>query len=158
MWIQNSSRYDDDEVADLVYFATQDVDLTDVCINIKNGRLGGSAYDGIPEISNAPSSAKYLITLRLGAITEKWPFGPINYHFKAPEEVGPRNRFPFFVCNDWREWLVKIAAHEAKHIEQYRKGSIRSEISCEHFSVAVLDRYRAKVSAPEAEQLTMFAA
>ncbi len=158
MWIQNSSRYDDDEVADLVHFATQDVDLTDVCINIKNGRLGGSAYDGIPEISNAPSSAKYLITLRLGTTTEKWPLGPINYHFKAPEEVGPRNRFPFFTCNGWREWLVKTAAHEAKHIEQYRKGSTRSEISCEHFSVGVLDRYRAKVLAPEAEQMTMFAA
>ncbi len=158
MWIQNFSRYGDDEVADLIQFATEEVDLSGTCINVKNGNLGGSAYEGIPEISNAPPSAKYLITLRLGKRSEEWPIGPVNYHFKSPGEVGPRNRFPFFTCNDWREWLVKLAAHEAKHIEQYRKGSVRSEISCENFSVAVLDRYRSELSASMNEQLLLFAA
>ena len=91
-----------------------------VCVNVKNGALGGAAYNGVPEISNAPRAARYLVTLRLGRGRERWPLGPVNYHFKAPAETGPRNRFPFFVCHDWREWLVKLAAHEAKHIEQFR--------------------------------------
>ncbi len=158
MWIQNFSRYDDDEVVDLIQLATEEVDLKDTCINVKNGRLGGSAYEGVPKISNAPPSAKYLITLRLGTRSAEWPVGPVNYHFKSPEEVGPRNRFPFFKCTDWREWLVKVAAHEAKHIEQYRKGSVRSEICCENFRVAVLDRYRSEIMASANEQLLLFAA
>ena len=37
-----------------------------VCVNVKNGALGGGAYNGVPEISNAPRSADYLVTLRLG--------------------------------------------------------------------------------------------
>ncbi len=158
MWVQNFSRYDDDEVTGLVRFATDEADLTDTCINVKNGNLGGSAYEGVPDISNAPPSAKYLITIRLGRGSKEWPVGPVNYHFKSPAEVGPRNRFPFFICNDWREWLVKVAAHEAKHIEQYRKGSVRSEISCENFSVSVLDRYRSEGSVSTNEQLLLFAA
>ena len=118
-----------------------------VCINVKNGALGGGAYNGVPEISNAPDEAKYLVTLRLGRGGERWPLGPVNYHFRAPDEVGPRNRFPFFVCRNWEEWLVKLAAHEAKHIEQFRARERCSEISCERFAVATLKEFRARESA-----------
>jgi len=61
----------------------------------------------------------------------------------ASGETGPRNRFPFFVCHDWREWLVKLAAHEAKHIEQFRNRAICSELSCERFALERLDEFRA---------------
>ena len=128
MWIRNTSRHPDDQVRELVEFATRDVDMRNVCVNVKSGELAGSAYNGVPSISNAPRPARYLITLRVGRGNERWPLGPINYHFKRPNEVGPRNRFPFFVCDDWREWLVKLAAHEAKHIEQFRNGTRCSEI------------------------------
>ena len=60
-----------------------------VCVNVKNGGLGGAAYNGVPDISNAPRSARYLVTLRLGRGRERWPLGPVNYHFKAPGETGP---------------------------------------------------------------------
>ena len=143
MWIRNTSRYPDDEVRRLVRFATRDVDMRDVCVNVKNGELAGGAYNGVPEISNAPSAARYLITLRVGKGGERWPLGPINYHFRPPDQTGPRNRFPFFVCNDWREWLVKLAAHEAMHIEQFRSGATCSEISCERFALEVLEQFRA---------------
>ena len=113
-----------------------------VCVNVKNGALGGGAYNGVPEISNAPRSARYLVTLRLGRGRERWPLGPVNYHFKAPDETGPRNRFPFFVCHDWREWLVKLAAHEAKHIEQFRNRDVCSELGCERFALERLEEFR----------------
>ena len=116
VWIRNTSRRPDDEVREGVLFAVQGIDMRRVCVNVKNGALGGAAYNGVPEISNAPRAARYLVTLRLGRGNERWPLGPINYHFKEPSETGPRNRFPFFVCEDWREWLVKLAAHEARHI------------------------------------------
>jgi hypothetical protein len=123
MWIRNTSRYPDRKVRELVEFATRDIDMTGVCVNVKNGELAGGAYNGVPEMSNAPPAAEYLITLRLGNGRERWPLGPINYHFKTPEQTGPRNRFPFFVCLDWQEWLVKLAAHEAMHIEQVVDGA-----------------------------------
>jgi hypothetical protein len=141
-WIRNTSRHPDARVGRLVRFAVADVDMEGVCVNVKNGALGGGAYNGVPEISNAPRAADYLVTLRLGSGRERWPLGPINYHFKRPDETGPRNRFPFFVCRDWEEWLVKLAAHEAKHIEQFKNGLSCSEISCERFAVAKLEEYR----------------
>jgi hypothetical protein len=144
MWIRNTSRYPDDQVRELVRFATRDIDMRNVCVNVKNGELAGGAYNGVPEISNAPPKAEYLITLRLGRANE-WPLGPINYHFKTPEEAGPRNRFPFFVFDDWREWLVKLAAHEAKHIEQFREGARCSEIACEKFALGVLKEFRSRL-------------
>jgi hypothetical protein len=142
MWIRNTSRHPDGLVEKLVRFAVSEIDMRRVCVNVKNGQLGGGAYDGIPEISNAPSRARYLVTLRLGSGRERWPLGPVNYHFKTPHEVGPRNRFPFFVCADWKEWLVKLAAHEARHIEQFRNGLSRSEIDCERYAVAKLEAFR----------------
>lgn len=143
MWIRNTSRYPDVEVERLILFAGDGVDMRKVCVNVRNGALAGGAYNGVPEISNAPRKADYLITLRLGTGRERWPLGPVNYHFKAPDEVGPRNRFPFFVCNDWREWLVKLAAHEAHHIRQFREKRRCSEIECERFALAALERFRA---------------
>jgi hypothetical protein len=142
VWIRNTSRYPDERVRELVLFATSDIDMGKVCVNVKNGQLGGGAYNGVPEISNAPARAKFLITLRVGRRDERWPLGPVNYHFQAPEETGPRNRFPFFVCNDWEEWLVKLAAHEAKHIEQFRSGVKCSELGCEHHAIQVLEEFR----------------
>ena len=142
VWIRNTSRYPDDEVRECVLFAVQGIDMRRVCVNVKNGALGGAAYNGVPEISNAPRAARYLVTLRLGRGRERWPLGPINYHFKSPSEAGPRNRFPFYVCHDWREWLVKLAAHEAKHIEQFRAGAICSELGCEGFAVGQLEQWR----------------
>src|SRR2546427_10232796 len=142
VWIRNTSRYPDALVSELVRFATSEVNMHAVCVKVKNGELAGGAYNGVPEISNAPAEAEYLVTLRVGKGGERWPLGPVNYHFKAPHETGPRNRFPFFVCADWQEWLVKLAAHEAKHIEQFRDGSRCSEIACERFAVGVLERYR----------------
>jgi hypothetical protein len=155
MWVHNTSRYPQQEVERLIRFATREIDMHRVCVNVKNGELAGGAYNGVPEISNAPRAARYLVTLRLGNGRERWPLGPVNYHFKRPDETGPRNRFPFFVCADWREWLVKLAAHEAKHIEQFRSKSTCSEIACERFAVGVLNEFRARPAVNVAEQLAL---
>jgi hypothetical protein len=133
MWIRNTSRYLDEDVCDLVRFATRDVDMRDVCVNVKNSHryaYGGYAYLGVPAISNAPSSSEYLITLRLGA-PERFPFTP------------PRRRgVPPLRLACWREALVAVAAHEARHIEQYRQEARRSEVECERFETVMIERFR----------------
>jgi hypothetical protein len=145
-WIRNTSRFPDDEVRRLIEFATEGLDMRRVCVNVKGGRgLGGRAYDGVPSISNAPRAARYLMTIKLGN-GASFPVGPLNRNGKSPGEVGPRNRFPFFTYADWREWLVACAAHEARHIHQYRHGTRRSEVDCERFAEETLDRYRQEAS------------
>jgi hypothetical protein len=115
-----------------------------VCVNVKGGRgLSARAYDGVPSISNAPRSARYLVTIKIGNGV-RFPVGPYNRNGKTPDEVGPRNRFPFFTYADWREWLVSAAAHEAWHIHQYRHRSPRSEVECERFAEEALNRYRSE--------------
>jgi len=141
-WIRNTSRQPDEDVGLLVRFATQGVDMNRVCVNVKGGRsLSARAYDGVPSISNAPRGARYLVTIKVGTDV-RFPVGPYNRNGQAPDEVGPRNRFPFFTYADWREWLVSAAAHEAFHIHQYRHSERRSEVECERFAEQALNRYR----------------
>jgi hypothetical protein len=147
--VQNTSRFPTGEVTDLVEFATADVDMRGVCVNVKNTRsyaCAGSAYDGVPEISNAPLGTDYLVTIRLGPATE-FPSRMLHRKSSPPVEVA---------C--WREGLVIVAAHEAKHIEQYRRDEPRSEIVCERFAAWVLEVYRwayepasTRVAAPSSE-------
>ena len=149
-WIRNTSRHPDDEVRELVRFATRGIDMGGVCVNVKGGHgLSARAYDGVPSISNAPRRASYLVTIKIGNGVS-YPVGPLNRNGKGPDEVGPRNRFPFFTYADWREWLVVAAAHEARHIHQYRNGEPRSELECERFAESALARYRDAVAATRA--------
>jgi hypothetical protein len=131
--VQNTSRFPTSEVLDLVEFATADVDMSGVCVNVKNTRsyaCAGYAYDGVPEVSNAPLESSYLVTIRLGPDSE------------FPSTMAHRKRSPLVEVACWREALVTVAAHEAKHIEQYRRGEPRSEVACELFAAWVLEVYR----------------
>ena len=114
-----------------------------VCVNVKNSRLypcGGYAYDGVPEVSNAPRTSEFLVTVRLG--------GPDYF----PSLLPRKQSAPEVEVACWREALVVVAAHEAKHIEQYRDGAPRSEVACECFAAAVLERYRAEASSRPARR------
>lgn len=107
-----------------------------VCVNVKNSRryaCGGYAYEGVPKMSNAPPGSEYLITVRLGP-PEMFPTSLPHAKRLPPREIA---------C--WREGVVVIAAHEAKHVEQYRRRLPRSEVECERFEAAVLTRYRARL-------------
>jgi len=133
-FIRNTSRYPREEVVRLVRLATSEIDMRRVCVNVKNSRryaCGGYAYDGVPEISNAPAKTEYLVTIRLGP--------PKMF----PTVLPHKKRSPARAVACWREAVVAMAAHEAKHVEQYRLGRPRSEVECECFEAAVLARYRA---------------
>jgi hypothetical protein len=133
MFLRNTSRYPADEVRALVEFATSEVDMHRVCVNVKNSRsraYSGYAYLGVPEISNAPAASEYLITIHLGP-PEMFPLVPDR-----------KKRSPQIEVSSWREGLVTVAAHEANHIDQYRRGLSRSEVACERFDAWMLDRYR----------------
>lgn len=142
MVIRNTSRYPTDEVRRLVKLATSDLDMSRVCVNVKNlgefGRRRGRAYSYVPAVSNAPPGSKYLVVLRL-APPERFPQESVYY-----TDAGPR--WPRVTIADWREALIHIAAHEGLHIEQFREGLRRSELKCERFAERVLNNYRSRVA------------
>jgi hypothetical protein len=138
MVVRNTSRYPTDEVRALVSFAARDLDMRGVCVNVKNSHryaYGGYAYLGVPELSNAPASSEYLITLRLGA-PDRFPVTPPRRRGAPPLRLA---------C--WREALVAVAAHEAWHIQQYRRELPRSEVACERFEAVAIERFRASLAA-----------
>lgn len=51
-------------------------------------------------------------------------------------------RSPLIEVKDWREGLVTIAAHEARHIHQFRYGKPRSEVDAERFAAKRLAAWR----------------
>lgn len=69
MYLRNGSKYPTEEVRSLIKFAGEPFELQQVCINVRNTphAFAGYAYRGVPRMSNAPRSAKYLVTLRIGA-------------------------------------------------------------------------------------------
>lgn len=142
--IRNTSRYPDEEVKELVRFALSEMDARGVCVNVKNSSATrrGRAYSGVPSISNAPADSRYLITVGIGA-PDRFPFEDGAFTRRNGETVRRRGgRWPVETLRDWREALVSVAAHEAKHIEQFREGACRSELECHHFSAFMLRRYR----------------
>jgi hypothetical protein len=146
MVIRNTSDYPTEEVRELVRFAARDVDMRRVCVNVKNVRshaTSGMAYWGVPLISNAPPSSEYLVTLRIGS-PDRFPCEHVY-----PGKSASLRGWPRVELEDWREGLVHIAAHEAKHIEQYREHLSASELRCEHFAASVLRSYRESRAASE---------
>ena len=136
MYVRNTSTHPTPLVKSLVKWATSEIDMRKVCVNVKGSKsaFAGMAYDGVPTISNAPPSSDYLITVRIGT-ADRFPFEQHRY-------PGKSDRFPTYDLRDWREALVYVSAHEACHIEQYRERLRRSELRCEHYAVGVLEAFR----------------
>ena len=102
-WIRNTSRHPDDEVRELVRFATRGIDMRRVCVNVKGGRgLSARAYDGVPSVSNAPRGALYLVTIKVGNGV-RYPLGPHNRNGRSPAEVGPSSLAFFLRPEDLQE-------------------------------------------------------
>jgi hypothetical protein len=65
-------------------------------------------------------------------------------------------RSPVLVFHNWREALVSVAAHEARHIWQYQFDAPRSEVDAEQCAGSRLERFRElprQRRAPEGLQL-----
>lgn len=51
-------------------------------------------------------------------------------------------RSPLIVCNDWKELLVILAAHEFHHVKGWKEGTSQAEYICEVFAAKTLNEYR----------------
>lgn len=67
-------------------------------------------------------------------------------HVKAAQEPHPYGgkRSPLIEMQDWREALVAVAAHEARHHYQMSHRKPMSEVDAEKHAAKVLARYRSR--------------
>jgi hypothetical protein len=137
---KNSSRYPDAEVRALVVFALKGLDTRRLAVNIKNAvncAFRGRAYRGIPRVSpyRGDRRVTHLMTVGIGA---PWKFPALScYHHQKGMKSAPGYRME---C--WREALVAVAAHEARHIHQFRRALPASEVDTERWAAKRLDAYR----------------
>jgi hypothetical protein len=180
MIIRNTSRYPDAEVEALVEFAAIGLPVSRVCVNVKGSEYAyaGRAYQYIPRQSNAPRSCKYLVVLRIGP-EKLFPIDNMRsrvrwvrvksgeaYDVREVRSVvrgtehwlerqvisrGPYGGGPLIKMEDWREGLVSLAAHEFRHIKQFREGLVLSEKACETHAAERLAAWRWGLS-PSAQE------
>jgi hypothetical protein len=138
VWLKNDSDYPEPEVQQLVEFAVRDVDMRDVFVRLRNirdtrrrGPYRGRAYRGVPQLSSAPAAAAYLVTLHLGP-PSVFPVPPHR----------PSKRGPELEIATWQEALVAVAAHEAAHVDQYRRHLPVSEVACNVHAARLLAAFR----------------
>lgn len=61
-------------------------------------------------------------------------------------------RSPLIMYNNWREALVGVSAHEARHVYQFRTGKRVSEVDCERFALKRLEAYRESLKEASSEK------
>jgi len=100
--------------------------------------FSGRAYPRLPEVARVGVGVRFLVTLTM-------PADPAATGDAYPRlsHYGRYKTSPAIVIADWREELVHLAAHEARHTHQFRHGLPRSEIDAEHWAHARLTAWRA---------------
>lgn len=91
--------------------------------------------DGAPRPADVPADAHTRRRrTRLRTIEQRWRWW-VRHPYGG-------SRSPHVTLADWREGLVYISAHEARHIHQFRHSRPCSEVDAERFAVAAVERYR----------------
>ena len=102
----------------------------------------GRTYGGVPRLASVPAQTRYLVTLgmpiRPESIQGRYPLETV-YAQGRPNE---RRRSPRLTLRCWHEELFAVAAHEAKHVEQFRQEMSRSENRAEEHAAAALAVWR----------------
>ena len=143
----------------LLKFAAKGIDDTGIQVYVTEirgvGRVNGMAYGQSESIdarrrlglSCNPTGIRYLITLQFPLYPVNYPSDTVNsYKLKRLDAKWP-NGIPF---DGWQDAVVHIAAHEFRHIWQFRKPGntlfrrnlSASEYDAEKYSYNKLNKWR----------------
>ena len=135
----STSPFPTKETLKLVRFAFSELDSdVDVAVWLKacyTATYRGRAWNGVPAISrfHSAKACRYLVTLG------------VNEDNIYPYECGHAEvmkRAPAIEVGSWRELLIVVAAHEARHIRQFKLRKPHSEVDCEQFALRMLMKHR----------------
>ena len=102
-------------------------------------RMSALAYFELPPMARAAVGIRYLVTMRIPPNLEELAY---------PHELQYRRRgvamrtAPVVQVVDWLEELVHLAAHEARHVAQFRLGLAKSEVDAERWAAETVERFR----------------
>ncbi len=101
--------------------------------------FSGRAYRGVPAIARVGPGVAFLVTMMVPASADaptarRYPF---SWRYARARRAGPVE------FASWQEELFHLAAHEARHIHQYRHGLPASEADAEAWACARLAERRA---------------
>lgn len=102
-------------------------------------RLSGCAYEQLPSLARVAPSTQYLVTLKIPVALDA-----LSYPFTLKYRRGGQEMktAPAIEVHSWPEEFVHLVAHEAAHVDQFRRGLAKSEVAAERWALKVLDRYR----------------
>jgi hypothetical protein len=75
------------------------------------------------------------------AVTYRWKKWAIKQYGIVRQHGYGGIHTPLIVVRNWREFLVWVAAHEARHIHQMRHGKRLSEVDCEKWAFRKVNDY-----------------
>lgn len=103
--------------------------------NLVNGRR--QVWEG-PKAEIPPQYAEGYTysSRRVGGVVRWRIYEPVEHPYGGKSS-------PLIVVNNWQEALVAVAAHEARHIHQFRHRKPLSEVDCERFAAKRLAEFRA---------------
>lgn len=105
------------------------------CVDDRATDFSGRAYRRLPTRARVNPRTRWLVTLKtpLDLSDSPYPYRWIYHRAKTAGSVELRS---------WREHLLHLAAHEARHLVQYRDGLPASEVDAECWARATLRRHR----------------
>jgi hypothetical protein len=103
-------------------------------------RMSGCAYYEMPRRARVAESTRYLVTLRLPQRLDDLSYPQVLQYRRAGVLMVSAPRIE---VRAWPEELVHLAAHEARHIHQFRQALPKSEVDAEHWAAAAVRRLRA---------------
>ena len=144
LWLKNTSPYPLLRLELLLSFSFAEVLDYGIEIHIKgsSGSYRGRAYDGVPKIANVIDGANYLVTIGLA-----------RTRASLPNRIGPgtkteQKRYPDGIAvRSWEDIFVFVAAHEARHIWQFKARRIAgnqpiSEVDADRYAIKKLSEWR----------------
>ena len=152
MLLWNTTRYDGRTVRRLVRLGFGSMTTARLLVWVRRSReaLSAMSYDYVPELPDLfplPAHARDLVVLRVGPATR----------FPCSGRYPGLRGAPDYRVRCWHEAVVVLAAHEAGHIEVFRRrrGALRqlargrsarmapdSELACERRALRTLRRFR----------------
>ena len=104
-------------------------------------RMSACAYYSLPSIARVSPGIRYLVTMRLPRDLEGLPYPQQLQYRRAGVAMATA---PVVQVRSWPEELVHLAAHEARHIAQFRLGLPKSEVDAERWAARAVEQFRVR--------------
>jgi hypothetical protein len=103
--------------------------------------ISGRAYaPPLPAVAGVAATTRFLITLTVPADPRQLAYPQTLRYHRGGRRYATA---PDIAVASWQEHLLVVAAHEWRHVHQFRVGGVRSEVKADQWALARLLAWRA---------------